>query len=339
MSGILKHLLFWLGVFCFSVLVDAHDGDYRQSLLVNSFNVVFYAAAYYLLRYVQLPLFHRRRFWLFGASLLATSLLFAQLCSLSGYYVIGPYLGYQPRSIWMSLAVYPAKIVRFYSPAVALLAFQNYRKQQVERVAFAALQREKLQTELKYLKAQLHPHFLFNTLNNLYAYVLTNHPDAPDMVLRLSEILDYTIYRSQEQEVPLEEELNLVGNYLALERIRCGNRLDLEFDQTATTTSIEIAPLLLLSVVENAFKHGVHPEVGQAKVRIRVSTDTSGINVRVSNTYPDNLPENEPVGGVGLRNVERQLELTYADCYQLSTHRSEGWFHLSLYINSLTHVH
>lgn len=340
MSLALKHILFWFGVFAFSTLADAHDGAYYNSLLVNGFNIIFYVMAYYLLRHVQLPVFYERgRYLLFGLSLIASSLLFAQLCRLSGYYVLHAYQGYDPGSPWMSLSVYPAKIVRFYSPAIALLAWQNYRKQQVEREAFAALRQEKLQTELKYLKAQLHPHFLFNTLNNLYAYVLTNHPAAPDMVLRLSEILDYTIYRSQEREVPLREELKLVDNYLELEKIRCGERLSLNFEYPTLDLDRPIAPLLLLSVVENAFKHGVHPDAGRAEVRIKVTAGHEGIDLRVSNTCPAKLPQNEQAGGVGLRNVERQLQLVYPDRYTLSTNREAGYFHLRLRVNFLAHAH
>ncbi len=119
------------------------------------------------------------------------------------------------------------------------------------------------EAELKLLKAQIHPHFLFNTLNNLYGLTLEKSDEAPDLVLRLSDILDYILYRCDEKYVPLTEEINMIKNYLEIEKIRYSEKLSLETNFPDKTSAFKIAPLILLPFIENAFKHGVSKYPGR----------------------------------------------------------------------------
>ena len=123
------------------------------------------------------------------------------------------------------------------------------------------LEREKLEAELKFLKAQIHPHFLFNTLNNLYSLTLKKSDYAPEVVLKLSGLVNYMLYYTKEQAVPLAKEIESIHNYIALEKIRYGKELEIAFDVSGNIGSSMISPMLLLPFIENSFKHGVSDEI------------------------------------------------------------------------------
>jgi len=147
----------------------------------------------------------------------------------------------------MSLIDYLTQTVQFYSPAMALLAWESHHERKAEQERIHQLEKEKLNTELKFLKAQLNPHFLFNTLNNLYSFVVTGSPKAPEMILGLSGILDYVLYRSQQASVPLAEEITAIENFINLEKIRYGDRLEINY-QTAGNKSVPIKRALVYQI-------------------------------------------------------------------------------------------
>ena len=146
-------------------------------------------------------------------------------------------------------------------PTVILTIF-NYYKEQKE---VANLLEKKKTNELDALKNQLNPHFLFNTLNNLYVLALKKSDKTPEVIAKLSEILDYILYRCKNAFVPLKNEINLLHNYIALEKVRYNKRVDVTFNESIEN-NVQIAPLLLLTFLENAFKHGVSQEINKAKI-------------------------------------------------------------------------
>jgi len=307
-------------------------------LLVNLLNLSIYMAAFYLLKYVQIPrLYQKGKYFYFFSSIILLSLLFYLIWRANGVWWLDAFRNYNFGRFWVNTADYITQTVQFYSPAVLLIAWEAHIDRRAEQERIRQLEKEKLSTELKFLKAQLNPHFLFNTLNNLYSYVVNGSPKAPDMVLRLSGILDYVLYKSQQASVSLKEELEAIENFLALEKIRYGDRLKVEYASKGNI-SARISPLLLLSIVENAFKHGASGDVESPMIRIDIEEDDDKIYCSVWNTKSKHQGElnDDYKEGIGLSNIKRQLNLVYPNSHKLQIDDKFDSFHLSLDLNPLT---
>lgn len=210
-------------------------------------------------------------------------------------------------------------------PAIILIVIDYYRKQK----EIISLQEQKRSTELDLLKHQLNPHFLFNTLNNLYTLALKKSDKTPEVIEKLSEILDYILYRCEAKYVPIRNEIRLIENYIALEKVRYGQRVEVDFAHEVDQDST-IAPLLLLTLVENAFKHGVSQEVGKAFIRIRLNANQQTIQFDIENSKPAMASKTNERSAIGLSNIEKQLKLLYPDNYKLQIDQSEKSFKLHL---------
>jgi len=187
------------------------------------------------------------------------------------------------------------------------------------------------EAELKLLKAQIHPHFLFNTLNNLYGLTLEKSDEAPNLVLRLSEILDYILYRCNEKRVSLSEEINNLNNYIEIEKIRYSEKLKLESNLPENTENLSIAPLILLPFVENAFKHGVSKSTGTAEVEIETTIDKNKLQFNIKNSKNPNIKTDENYSkGIGLNNVKKRLDLMYPEKYILAINDKTETFSVNL---------
>jgi len=174
------------------------------------------------------------------------------------------------------------------------------------------------EAELKLLKAQIHPHFLFNTLNNLYGLALEKSDLTPDLVLRLSDLLDYMLYQCSQPKVSLKTELGHLHNYIQIEQIRYGKGLKLQINQKGESDSLQIAPMLLLPFVENAFKHGISKQVRDPFVRISIDIQDDYLKFSIENSKSNGVnTEDHYTKGIGLRNVKKRLELLYQDKYKL----------------------
>lgn len=185
------------------------------------------------------------------------------------------------------------------------LSIDWYEQQQV-------LQRttiEKLQTEVNYLRSQVNPHFLFNALNNLYALTLQKSDLAPNVVLKLSAIMEYMLYESDAAFVPLEKEVLYLSNFLELEKLRQGAETDIQLHVEGDTGKCMIPPFLLLPLVENAFKHGISRALDNAYLHIDIGVK-EGTEIRIANNKPP-LPVFKKNGGIGLSNLQKRLDLLY----------------------------
>lgn len=218
----------------------------------------------------------------------------------------------------------------FLIPTILLGAIQFYKKQ----MELSKIEEEKNKMELRALKNQLNPHFLFNTLNNLYSYVVTGSPKAPDLIMKLSGILDYVLYKSQNAIVPLREEVNTIEDFIGIEKIRYGNRLDVEY-KTAGNMSVSVSPLILLSMVENAFKHGASSGTDNAQIKVNIHEQNGIIQCNVWNTKSQHQGEVNDAykEGIGLSNIKRQLDLLYPDNNELIIQDNKTDFMISLRLN------
>ncbi len=193
----------------------------------------------------------------------------------------------------------------------------DWVKHQRER---ADLQTQTMQSELRFLKSQINPHFLFNTLNNLYALTLKKSDKAPEIVIKLSEMMRYMLYECNEKRVPLSKEVNYIQNYLDLEALRQGKEVEINFDVYGEVNNQTIAPLMFIPFLENSFKHGLNHHINQGYVDIRLDVEHEFVRLRIENSKPDSvpLPEHPQSGGIGLVNVRRRLNLLYPEHYVLN---------------------
>jgi hypothetical protein len=192
---------------------------------------------------------------------------------------------------------------------IALIKFTVDRFELVNRQK--TLENEKLTAELNYLKAQINPHFLFNTLHNLNYLAEQKSDQATGVIMKLSYIMRYMIYEAHKPAVRLEQEISYIRDYLDLEAIRLNNTFDLTFSVEEVDTDVHIAPLLLIPLVENAFKHGISDQQSENWITICMEGDEKRLRVEVANSLkPEELREDSP-SGFGLENLRRRLELAY----------------------------
>jgi hypothetical protein len=173
------------------------------------------------------------------------------------------------------------------------------------------LQKENMQSQLQVLKAQVHPHFLFNTLNNIYSHTQNTSPVASQLVMGLSDMLRYMLYEGNEPLVALSKEVNMLENYILVEQIRYGNKLDVHFDVPTDLNDLAIAPLLLLPFVENSFKHGASQVIDQPWVSVSITITDKNMLFKTVNGKPENYHPHSDASGIGIQNVQRRLELLY----------------------------
>ncbi|MFK7808124.1 MAG: sensor histidine kinase [Saprospiraceae bacterium] len=315
MQAFKRHAIYWLFVYFLWTYLKSYGHVNSSSFIVTLAYAPIHIMVYYLLAEFQIPRYYNKgKVGLFFLSLLLSS--FAMLMfwsygmSLVNYILLGQF-----RFVKMSLVAYILEAVQFYSPAVALLAWETYHKRQEEAERVDELEKENMRAELKLLKAQLNPHFLFNTLQHLHTNVIKKSPEAPDMILQLSGILDYVLYKSQNKLVTLQEEIKAIDNFLKLEKIRLGERVKIDFKHTDSSAAL-VSPLILLSLVEHVFKFINFEKVNFSNVEITINESSSRIYCEL--IYVKNKTEQTTEEITSWANIKKQLELTYPGRYELS---------------------
>ena len=196
------------------------------------------------------------------------------------------------------------------------------------------LEKRQLKTELRFLRSQVSPHFFFNTLNNIYSLTLDKSEQAPEVILKLSELMRYLLYATKKQRQDLTSEINCIKNYIDLECIRFDDNLKMKMNISGNLDNCKIAPMLLIPLVENCFKHGASKNFGKMKIDIDLQVVDGFMNFKVSNTIPNPHKEFKyPLesGGIGLSNVKKRLELGYAKSdYELSIFEENQMFNVIL---------
>lgn len=330
-KNILLHLAFW-GLYVLSEYLANvfHYRPWERHLLwihiaegLPTIILPAYLTAYWLVpRYLE-----KNRIWpfLLGIAAMAALVFAGRLGAL--YLWIGLEAG---SDIYIPPSKVLKNVIRDYSVialAVCLKIIADWRRQrQLNRQLYEA----KAETELQLLKAQLHPHFLFNTLNNIYGLSLQRPDKVPDSIIRLSKILDYLVYYSQKEEIALNKEVELIRNYLALEQMRYGKKLQLVAELPKVAEKVKASPLLLLPFVENAFKHGAKGEDGRWWIKMRLQLADGRLVFSIENSKGVTpLPEN---GGIGLKNIRERLALLYPKRHKLTIDDSESVFSVRMEI-------
>lgn len=342
-SRLLMHILFW--VFAFSMLTYIYGTAYNSFelgtvviLILLPVHIIYY----YLITSFVLPNFFGSRYVKAFFAALCIMFGIAVLYRLTEVFITDPYIYsyYKQRdanftwsqinkSRWLQLqdkgnfvnAIERSNVVVWIGITVKLFALWHERKNAV------------LQAELNALKGQLHPHFLFNSLNNLYALSLNNDPKAPGIILGLSNILRYVIYECAADRVSLEGDVEILKDYIELEKLRYEERLDLNVNIDDNIRHWQIAPLLMLPLVENAFKHGAGETIHAPWINIELKVCNDQLLFRISNSKPEQTNVIKKASGrIGLSNVQHRLKLLYPDEHTMHWYDEEDCFILELMV-------
>lgn len=320
------HFCFWLCIFLYDVIIwGLVDGKYEEKLVSTSTELPVKIAAAYFTLYVLIDrLLLRSRYLAFVFGLLASMFVVGLLLRGISFYILYP--KFYPEGLQIPLFYLPKILIAiFYTYSwVAILAtfyimrryYTHQQMAQVYQQAAEKLEKEKLEAELKLLKSQINPHFLFNTLNSLYVLALNNSQRTPVMIHKLSELMSYMLYESNQAEVLLDQEVEYIRNYIALEKIRYGERVEISFNVYNNQNELRIAPLLLLPFVENSFKHGVRNQLDNGWISIELDIVDDEIVFKVENSKVAKPTAKQ--AGIGLRNVMKRLDYLYPDTHSLA---------------------
>jgi len=194
------------------------------------------------------------------------------------------------------------------------------------------LKSEKLETEMKFLKSQVNPHFLFNALNNVYTLAIIKADETPDVILRLSDMLRYMLYDCKADFVPLKKELDYIKNYIALYQLKEDKPFNLEIEMEKVNKNLMLPPMLFIPFIENSFKHSKIEDVEQSWIKMSLTTNGT-LNFSIKNSIPKVEFTKDKVGGIGLENVKRRLELLYPNRYELEILNDGEVFEVKLVVD------
>jgi sensor histidine kinase YesM len=336
-NRILQHVLFWVAhIVFYALLYGSFEDTYPQTFFEELIYLPGKMLFTYFVLYFLLPKFLLiGKYWSFFLWLIVSSLVIGVVQRYVAYTIDYPIyypqaladsFFYFPKIVKMLAAIYP---VTFFAVAIKLLKFW-YANQQAQQV----LTQEKLQAELRFLKTQIHPHFLFNTLNNLYALTLKRSDRAPEMVLKLSELINYMLYECTGDEVRLTKEIKFIRNYGDIEKMRYGDKLDIDIRVSGDVNDRKIAPLVLLPFVENCFKHGASEELQQSWVKVTIDVQPHVTIIKVENNKAtiNGIAKKE---GIGIQNVKRRLDLIYPGQHELKIINGQETFLVILAIQKM----
>ena len=335
-----QHFLFWVVSYLFFILFFGRaNRDYQTTIIFASLLFPLAIITSYFLNYYLIPRFlFTAKYWRFTLFLFYT-FVFTLWCevmiSMFVFIIVSNFQFYKidPSSFDVVFL-----LVGLYFIIIAFIAIEQVKRAFEIKRENTRLEKRQLETdlklresELKLLRAQIHPHFLFNTLNNLYGLTLEKSDLAPELVLKLSDLMDYMLYKCNQPKVSLRSELDHLKNYIQIEKIRYGEKLTLEFNENGEPDQLEIAPMLLLAFFENAFKHGVSKSIKNPFVSIQIIIEGRQLQLHIENSRNSNSDQTEDyTKGIGLKNVQKRLKLIYADKHQLEINPKEDTFEIKL---------
>jgi sensor histidine kinase YesM len=327
----LHHLFFWMLVFVIWFFLKADDYS-RQSTAfkVTAIKVADLALMIYITNYVLIPrLLYKKQYGWFTLGFI----LLVLASSILKMYILGRVTHNPALYNWSSdikRRVYDNILPHFFLviAGVAVKLVFDYRQLQ-QRMAETA--KEKAEAELNFLKSQINPHFVFNSLNSVYFLIQKENADARNALHKFSEILRYQLYEMNGEKVPVEKEIKYLQDYMGLQQLRKDDKYAVKFRCADSVQGFSIEPLLLIPLVENAFKHISHHHNGRNFVDVNMQMENGQFQFTVKNSK-EPQPTTEMQGGIGLQNVKRRLELLYPGKHEFTISETAGDFTVSLNI-------
>jgi two-component system, LytTR family, sensor histidine kinase AlgZ len=331
----IRHLTYWfIHILCFSYLFKIPEQTFANMLLLSTIWVPAFILYGYPIAYYIVPKYLlQEKYFQFGLILLCWAI--------GGYFLnyiyrknvlfpLSDMLQYKTnnKNPWAAASFLSMNVMAGFTSMIVL--FKYWMQKQKD---FLIAKNEQVNAELQLLKAQIHPHFLFNTLNNIYAFSLERSPQTPQLILKLSSILSYMLYECRAALVPLEKEIEIMKNYIDLEKERYGERIEISQNITGDLASSRIAPLLLMPFLENAFKHGTSEDLEKPWMSMDIDVQHGVLRCKIVNSKSDSI--RKVASGIGIENVKKRLNLLYPGNHELIM-QDDGDFYsvaLSLKLN------
>lgn len=333
-SNVINHITFWLLLFLFNTVTLGYlDGTTYENVICFLLRIPFILVASYINLYFLLPRFYyKNRLFTYIISLLVliiivNSINMIFLDELLTINMLPVTMGRKMNFTLLKFgytAFYMMTMIGLTS-GIKLSKDHYIQKQKAEM-----MEKERLTSELSMLKSQMQPHFFFNTLNNLYALTLKKSDLAPEVVLKLSELMSYLLYDTDNDTTSLIKEISYIKNYIDLESLRFEQPPEVNFEIIGNCDQVCLPPVLLLPFIENSFKHSVKSLVRPIRICIQLHISAENFKLKVTNPYAE--PVSGQKGGIGLRNVKRRLDLIYGDSYMLSQNHDYHIFKTELEI-------
>jgi two-component system, LytTR family, sensor kinase len=330
-----RHIIFWLSyVVFFGLVYGKYENNYTWYFLESACMLPFIMFATYMTIYVFLPYYFRKRNAPVSFLFLIITLFIATL----GERICLRILNSLPitfKELFSVVFIYLFLETNFMvGSAVAIKLLTKWVDEQKTK---HEAEKQNLKSELNILKAQLNPHFLFNTMNNLYALSVEKSSKTSEGIAKISDLLRSVLYECDEAEFELSKEIKLIDNFIELEKMRYSDRLDISFEKTGNPEGFKIAPMMLFTFVENCFKHGCSPDPGNSWIKLNLISDNNKIIFEARNSKPaeefqNSKNENQGVKGIGLNNVRKRLEILYENHYTLSITEDKKSYKLDLEI-------
>lgn len=311
------HIIFWFCAWFFFFFYYKRYSEVNiYTFTASVINLIAAIATVYTFNYYLIPkilLKNKQKKFIAFAFVAIVMFFYIQLLLTLFLVVRLLYAGYQlfPEMIDVMMLFFNLFFVVFVAIAVKLYKRWNekdYREQKV--------QKEKVEAELQMLKTQINPHFLFNTLNSIYVLAMKNSEQTATTVMKLSDILDYILYKIDAPRIAIVDEIQIIENYIELEKIRFADKVNITFTSSLKSEDIQIPPMLIIPFVENTFKHGVTSSMEKSWIKISIDETDQRLDIVISNSKSQNQMRGK-AGGIGLMNVKKQLDLLFGDTYTL----------------------
>jgi hypothetical protein len=322
----IRHLVYWfIHVLVFSYLFKVPDQSYGNMLMLSSIWVPGFILYGYPIAYYIVPKFLLQEKYLqFGTIIFCWAVggyLFNYLYRTAILFPFSDLMHYKTsnRNPWAANSYLSMNVMAGFTSMIVL--FKHWMQKQKDLLI---ARNEQVNAELQLLKAQIHPHFLFNTLNNIYAFAMERSPQTPQLILKLSSILSYMLYECRAPLVPLEKEIEVMNNYIDLEKERYGDRIDISKHIAGEITQYQIAPLLLIPFLENAFKHGTSEDLEKPWMSMDIEVRNGTLWAKIVNSKTDS--PKPATSGIGIENVKKRLNLLYPETHELNM-QDEGDFY------------
>lgn len=339
-NRLIQHIFFWLLAYLFWLFTMFVASEFKNVLTFEPLFITFifnlcFALAVYVNLYILLPLlFKKRRFSLYVIFLLGLISITGLVIDLLLVFPLNSFV--QEETFFQEVSVMVAFNFSFFTAFyVGITSFFSFIRQWFQiSIRMKDVETEKLEAELKALKAQINPHFLFNSLNNIYSLTLDQSPKAPDLILRLSDMMRYILYECNDRFVLLDKEMAFVHNYLELQRVRLEETVPVRMDVIGTLNNQVIAPLLIEPLIENAFKHGLSNGHQDAFVDIIFNfEEPESLKLIIENSCGISCEQRgSDKKGIGISNVIRRLELLYPGKHQMNIELKKKRYKVTLHL-------
>jgi two-component system LytT family sensor kinase len=345
LAQVLLHIAFWIGVWFFYVYFFSYNSSSRVYILwFSSALVPVTSAVTYFMIYRLIPRYLlTKKYWRFALHsfyvLVFSSYMVVLVIYASLMIILQNDVDAMPPMAknFVSVMILVYLVVGIVS--LVFLLNHNFKtistnKELQNKILNTQLQLK--EQELSYLKMQIHPHFLFNTLNTIYGLALKQSRYTPDIILKLSNLLDYILYRVNKPKVSLAEEINHIREYIELERIRFEESLKVRFESERIDPSIQVAPMLLIPFVENAFKHGSIVD-GFLQIEIQIRLGDNALEFIMRNTFSEEKRDNAK-HGIGIDNIRKRLDMHYPGSFKLEIKKDGYWHVVELQLSNLNEI-